>query len=87
MTQLINRVGVVGCGLMGAGITEVCARSGYTVIVREVNRELMEAGITRIRGSMDLGGRPRANWLPTPGMPQPPTSSGRPISMRSTPAI
>jgi len=38
---------------MGAGITEVCAKSGYTVIVREVNRELMEAGIARIRSSMD----------------------------------
>ena len=53
MTQPINRVGVVGCGLMGAGIAEVCAKTGYTVIVREVNRELMEAGIARIRGSMD----------------------------------
>ena len=53
MTQPINRIGVVGCGLMGAGIAEVCAKTGYTVIVREVNRELMEAGIARIRGSMD----------------------------------
>jgi 3-hydroxybutyryl-CoA dehydrogenase len=53
MTHDIQRVGVVGCGLMGAGIAEVCAKSGYTVIVREVNRELMEAGIARIRASMD----------------------------------
>ena len=53
MTHDIQRVGVVGCGLMGAGIAEVCAKSGYTVIAREVNRELMEAGIARIRGSMD----------------------------------
>lgn len=53
MTQGISRVGVVGCGLMGTGIAEVCAKSGYTVIVREVNRELLETGIARIRGSMD----------------------------------
>ena len=53
MMQPIHRVGVVGCGLMGAGIAEVCAKTGYTVIVREVNRDLMEAGIARIRSSMD----------------------------------
>lgn len=53
MSQGISRVGVVGCGLMGAGIVEVCARSGYTVIVREVNRELLESGIARIHSSMD----------------------------------
>ena len=34
MMQPINRAGVVGCGLMGAGIAEVCAKTGYTVIVR-----------------------------------------------------
>ena len=51
--QPISRVGVVGCGLMGAGIAEVCAKTGYIVIVREVNRELMEAGIARIRSSLD----------------------------------
>ena len=32
----IERVGVVGCGLMGSGIAEVCARAGLDVIVREV---------------------------------------------------
>ncbi len=53
MSQGISRVGVVGCGLMGAGIVEVCAKSGYTVIVREVNRGLLEAGVARINGSLD----------------------------------
>ncbi len=53
MTQQIARVGVVGCGLMGAGIAEVCAKAGYTVVMREVNRELLETGIARLHGSLD----------------------------------
>ena len=53
MSQRISRVGVVGCGLMGAGIAEMCAKSDYTVIVREVNRELLESGMARINSSMD----------------------------------
>jgi 3-hydroxybutyryl-CoA dehydrogenase len=51
----INKVGVVGCGLMGSGITEVCARSGYDVIVREVNRELLQRGLDRIQKSVGKG--------------------------------
>ncbi len=48
----IKRVGVVGCGLMGSGIAEVCARSGYEVLVREVNDELLQKGLARIRDSL-----------------------------------
>jgi 3-hydroxybutyryl-CoA dehydrogenase len=51
----IKRVGVVGCGLMGSGIVESCARSGYDVVVREVNQELLDKGLLRIRGSMAKG--------------------------------
>ncbi len=49
----IKHVGVVGCGLMGSGIAEVCARHGYRTTVREVNDELVERGKARIRASMD----------------------------------
>jgi 3-hydroxybutyryl-CoA dehydrogenase len=48
----IKQVGVVGCGLMGAGIAEVCARTGYDVVVREVNDELLNKGLGRIRESL-----------------------------------
>lgn len=53
MEQPIKRVGVVGCGLMGSGIAEVCAKAGYTVIVREVSREALEGGLKRISASLD----------------------------------
>ncbi len=48
----IQRVGVVGCGLMGSGIAEVCARTGYQVIVREVNQDLLQRGLGRVEGSL-----------------------------------
>ena len=48
----IRRVGVVGCGLMGSGIAEVAAKSGFDVIVREVDDEVVESGKSRIRKSM-----------------------------------
>jgi 3-hydroxybutyryl-CoA dehydrogenase len=48
----INRVGVVGCGLMGSGIAEVCARAGYDVLVSEVNDSLLQKGLARIRDSL-----------------------------------
>ncbi|MBA7565109.1 3-hydroxybutyryl-CoA dehydrogenase [subsurface metagenome] len=44
----IKRVGVVGCGLMGSGITQVCAQSGYQVVVSEVNDELLNKGLASI---------------------------------------
>lgn len=48
----IQKVGVVGCGLMGSGIVEVSARAGYDVIVREINSEILEEGLNRVRKSM-----------------------------------
>ena len=40
----INKVGVVGCGLMGSGIAEVAAKAGCDVVVREVTEEAGAAG-------------------------------------------
>jgi 3-hydroxybutyryl-CoA dehydrogenase len=48
----IKRIGVVGCGLMGSGIAEVCARADYEVVVREVNDELLQKGLDRINQSL-----------------------------------
>jgi len=44
----IKTVGVLGCGLMGAGIAQVCAQSGYKTIVREVEDAYLKKGLGRI---------------------------------------
>lgn len=49
----ISKVGVVGCGLMGSGIAEIAAKSGFDVVVREMNDELLQKGQARIQKSMD----------------------------------
>jgi len=49
----ISKVGVVGCGLMGGGIAEVAAKSGFDVTACEVTDEFLEKGEARIRKSME----------------------------------
>src|SRR5258708_1918807 len=44
----IKTVGVLGCGLMGAGIAQVCAASGYKTIIREVEDGVLKKGLGRI---------------------------------------
>jgi 3-hydroxybutyryl-CoA dehydrogenase len=48
----VRTVGVVGCGIMGSGIIEVCARSGMQVVFVEVNEEAKDRGQVRIERSM-----------------------------------
>jgi 3-hydroxybutyryl-CoA dehydrogenase len=51
----ISRVGVVGVGLMGSGIAEVCARAGLSVLVNEINADALDAGRRRIEASLGRG--------------------------------
>jgi 3-hydroxyacyl-CoA dehydrogenase len=44
----IKTVGVVGCGLMGSGIAQVCAEAGYQVLVREVDEGFLKKGLGNI---------------------------------------
>jgi 3-hydroxybutyryl-CoA dehydrogenase len=44
----IKNVGVVGCGLMGHGITQIAAQAGYDVTVRELSQEKLDSGLGRI---------------------------------------
>jgi 3-hydroxybutyryl-CoA dehydrogenase len=48
----IRKVGVLGGGLMGSGIAEVCARAGYDTVVREISEDLAAKGKGRIEGSL-----------------------------------
>ena len=48
----IEKVGVVGCGLMGSGIAQVAAQAGCQVTVREVSNELVEKGLKSIEKNL-----------------------------------
>jgi 3-hydroxybutyryl-CoA dehydrogenase len=49
----IELVGVIGGGLMGSGIAEVCARAGSEVMVHEIHTEAAEAARGRIERSLE----------------------------------
>ncbi len=50
----IRMVGVAGCGLMGSGIAQTCAQSGYETVVREVNQQLLDKGMARIHEAWEM---------------------------------
>src|SRR6266508_3122928 len=49
----IKTVGVLGCGLMGSGIAQICAAAGYQTIVREVDDITLNKGLGRITKFLD----------------------------------
>ena len=49
----IQKVGVIGCGLMGSGIVQVTAQAGFDVTVIEANQAFLERGLGRIRKTLD----------------------------------
>jgi 3-hydroxybutyryl-CoA dehydrogenase len=51
----IKTVGVLGCGLMGSGIAQVCAEAGYQVVVREVNEDFLKKGLGKIESFLAKG--------------------------------
>jgi 3-hydroxybutyryl-CoA dehydrogenase len=48
----IQKVGVVGCGLMGSGIAQVSAQSGFPTVVREVSPEIVDKGLKSIEKNL-----------------------------------
>ena len=65
----IKQVGVIGCGLMGAGIAQVAAQAGFSTLVVEASQELLDRGLGRVRatlatladkGKLDSGARDAA---------------------------
>jgi 3-hydroxybutyryl-CoA dehydrogenase len=51
----IKTVGVLGCGLMGSGIAQVCAAAGYKTIVREVEENFLNKGLGRVKKFLEDG--------------------------------
>src|SRR5512146_1440 len=48
----IHKVGVLGCGLMGSGIAQTTAQSGYQTVVVEVEQKFLDKGISGIQKSL-----------------------------------
>ena len=46
----IRRVGVLGCGLMGSGIAQLCAQAGYDTLVRELSEDALQRGLMSAPG-------------------------------------
>jgi len=53
--ERITTAGVIGCGTMGSGITQVCAQSGYQTIVTDASEELLNKGLAKIDSFMSKG--------------------------------
>lgn len=53
MVQNIKKIGVVGAGQMGNGITQVAAANGYEVVMFDVNNGALDKGLSTIAGSCD----------------------------------
>lgn len=51
----VRSVGVVGCGLMGSGIAQVCAAAGYRTLVREVDEQTLQRGLVRVHEFLNQG--------------------------------
>jgi len=51
----IKKVGVLGCGLMGSGIAQVCAQAGYDTVVREVEQKFLDKGMGGIDKNLSRG--------------------------------
>jgi 3-hydroxybutyryl-CoA dehydrogenase len=51
----IAKVGVVGCGLMGHGIAQICAQAGWDVVVREIDQGQLDRGMGKIEKQLGRG--------------------------------
>ena len=53
----IKTIGIIGAGIMGNGIAQVCAAAGYQTIMQDVAEAALERGIKTINGSLERGVR------------------------------
>jgi 3-hydroxybutyryl-CoA dehydrogenase len=52
MTTAVNKIGVIGAGQMGSGISHVCALAGYDVFLNDVSEDRVKSGLATINGNM-----------------------------------
>jgi 3-hydroxybutyryl-CoA dehydrogenase len=52
LSMNVKTVGIVGCGVMGSGIAQLCAQHGYDVVVSDVNDEITRKGFSLIRKAL-----------------------------------
>ena len=48
----IKKVGVLGCGLMGAGMAHICAQAGFETLVREIDQKFIDRGFAFIEKTL-----------------------------------
>jgi 3-hydroxybutyryl-CoA dehydrogenase len=48
----VNRIAVIGAGIMGRGIAQVAAQGGYTTVLQDIDAKQLEAGVADIRASL-----------------------------------
>ncbi len=53
--MVFQKIGVIGCGLMGSGIAQVCAQKGFPTLVREINDDFLKKGLERIKSFLAAG--------------------------------
>ena len=49
----INKVGVVGAGQMGCGIAHVMSLAGYDVLLHDIDHQLLNKGVNRIKDNLE----------------------------------
>ena len=48
----IKKIGVIGSGQMGAGITQICSLKGFEITILDINKEALKSGRTRLEKNM-----------------------------------
>ena len=49
----IKNIGIVGSGIMGSGIAQVSAATGYNIVIQDVSQEALERAGSGIKNSLD----------------------------------
>ncbi len=67
MTNMLKKVGIIGAGIMGSGIAQVCALAGIDVVLHDISEERVRAGVATIAKALkkpvDFNRNPDASML------------------------